>query len=130
MLPRWAAAADKPMHLAAISTLGRVLLPSTTITTCVVSHHHPDVATMGGGSGQTNAPCGDIYVREGVVAVHHDNNLCCVDFRFFGDELDYIPLKATYPAHERGYLKTILELFLQDNYAWIHKCMQLPSNGG
>ncbi|VAH97004.1 unnamed protein product [Triticum turgidum subsp. durum] len=49
---------------------------------------------MGGGSGQTNAPCGDIYIREGVVAVHHDNNLCCVDFRFFGDELDYIPLKV------------------------------------
>ncbi|VAI75347.1 unnamed protein product [Triticum turgidum subsp. durum] len=63
---------------------------------------------MGGGSGQTNAPCGDIYARECVVAVHHNNNLCCVDFRFFGDELDYIPLKATYPAHERGYLKTIL----------------------
>ncbi|VAI75346.1 unnamed protein product [Triticum turgidum subsp. durum] len=56
---------------------------------------------MGGGSGQTNAPCGDIYARECVVAVHHNNNLCCVDFRFFGDELDYIPLKATYPAHER-----------------------------
>ncbi|KAM3273014.1 hypothetical protein ACQJBY_042818 [Aegilops geniculata] len=72
------------------------------------SHHHPDVATMGGGSGQTNAPCGDIYVREGVVAVHHDKNLCCVDFRFFGDELDYIPQKAAYPAHERGYLKAIL----------------------
>ncbi|KAM3297545.1 hypothetical protein ACQJBY_039453 [Aegilops geniculata] len=63
---------------------------------------------MGGGSGQTNAPCGDIYIREGVVAIHHDNNLCCVDFRFFGDELDYIPLKAAYPAHERGYLKAIL----------------------
>ncbi|EMS57058.1 hypothetical protein TRIUR3_21813 [Triticum urartu] len=72
------------------------------------SHHYPDVARMGGGSGQTNAPCGDIYARECVVAGHHNNNLCCVDFRFFGDELDYIPLKATYPAHERGYLKTIL----------------------